>query len=101
MVPQIYWNRGLSDARLLGRGLEELQVVALGVLERSDATPWVATDFTNELDAGIGESNEFVVQTAVGLQGEYRATATVPMRRFPSVQTDSCPPRAPTPLQHH
>lgn len=38
---------------LLGRRLEELQIVALGVLERRNATPWVVADLADELHTGV------------------------------------------------
>src|SRR4051794_2024544 len=75
--------------RLFGRRLEELEVVALGVLERRDAAPWVVADLTYELHPRVREAHQFVVQGAIGLQRQHgSASGPGTSRRPAGVQAD-------------
>jgi hypothetical protein len=77
-VPLRCHGRGaiLSD-RSVGRGLVELEVVAVGIFERCDATPGVLADFAGDLDAVAAELFDGLVKSTLGLEGDDSATVAV------------------------
>src|SRR4051794_12823446 len=78
----------VPDRRRSARRGVELQVVAVGVLERHDPAPRVLGDPLRELDAAALQAVDRVLQLALGLEGDQRAAVAVRRLLRAAVQAD-------------